>query len=220
MTPWFSYVDKRWVLAGLVLLAGCVQEDERMVSRNATHITYEWGGGNFTGLFYDELGPAMKWLEYNSFPDEKVLCWWDYGHMVRATGRETLVWEPSREILYTVSKYAAMNKEKLAEVECDCSPHYKIADVVAAFTTTDPSWLGEIMYKYEFDYVLAAEQDVSKSWAMLMIAGKDPMAYLTGDFDVTELGRQMTIIKMVSADEIEGFELVYADRFAKIYKKE
>lgn len=207
------------ILVGIVFMSGCVQQSDRIINRNVTHITYSWKGENFTGIFYSTLGPAMLWIEDNTFDDEKFLTWWDYGHTVRGIGgRETLVWEPSRDILYTVSKYTAMTDEERAGIECDCSPHYKIADLVGAFTTQDSSWLAEVMYKYEFDYVLVTEEDISKSYSMLMIAGKDPMAHLTGDFKPTELGERLVIVKLVVGENLPGFELVYSDRFSKIYR--
>ncbi|MBR9679895.1 MAG: hypothetical protein GOU99_02505 [Candidatus Altiarchaeota archaeon] len=201
----------------LVLSAACIQQDSQS---GPEHFNYSWGGFEYSSIFYPEIMEGMRWIQENTAQDATILAWWDYGHMIRGkTGRDTILFGPSREILFSVAKYAALSQAERDKVICvDCNPHAWVEDVADALVTTDPDKTAEIMHTYGAEYVLVTEQEVGKSYSIMFVAGLDPHDYLTADYEPLEPALEMVLFRMLSSEEISGFELVYSDSSVWIYQ--
>ena len=201
----------------------------RVYDAEALHSDLEFISFNYTrdGKSYSaqitnaRLLPAMNWIKENTPEKAVFLTWWDNGHMIRGIGeRDSIVFAPSREILFTVSKYVGMSEEERAKIECpDCNPHDKIMDVVNALLGDEPSEIRNIMDKYNSDYVLVAERDESASYALFLITGVDPFNYLNEDYSLKESAQDIILFRMINNEDIEGFEKAYSDGAVRIYKK-
>lgn len=219
------------VMLLILLVTGCAQikmqplpetqpEEQPQPKEQFEHVLYTRNGTDYLGIVYQDAISAMEWVQLNTPGDAVFLCWWDYGHTIRsATERDVIAWEPSKEILFTVSKYAAMTEEERAAVECPhCSPHERILDVANALLTEDPAETVEIMKKYGAEYAYMSKGDWGKIYAIFLSAGKDPDEYLTAKYDPKESAYNLVFTKMINAEEIPGFELVYEDDDAVIYR--
>jgi asparagine N-glycosylation enzyme membrane subunit Stt3 len=196
------------------------KDDSFLNSLEVTSFNYTKDGKNYVVELYPSLLPVMDWIR-DSTPKQAVfLNWWDYGHMIRGVGeRETILFAPSREILYTVSKYARLSEEELSKVECpDCNPHERIMDVVNALITNDPDKTKDIMRKYNAEYVLVTKNDKAKSYALFLIAGYKPSDYLDKNFKPKENAMNLVLFKMINEEDVKGFEKIYSDEIVKIYK--
>jgi len=195
-------------------------EDTLLNSLEPISFNYTKDRKNYTVELYSYLLPVMNWIRESTPKQAVFLNWWDYGHMIRGIGeRETVIFAPSREILYTVSKYARLSKEELSKVKCpECNPHEKIMDVVNALITDDPDKTKHIMKKYNSEYILVTENDKTTSYTLFLIAGYSPSTYLDKNYKPKENAMKFVLFKMIGGKYIEGFEKIYSDKTAKIYK--
>lgn len=200
----------------VILVSGCVQQPQGQVG----HFNYTIDNRTYTAISYGEMAPAIRWIAENTPQDAIIMAWWDYGHMVRGqAGRETVVYEPSHEILGTVAMYARLSEEELAEIDCkDCSPHERISDVATAIVTEDPAITKGIMEKYGAGYVLVRTEDESKLYALLLAAGMEPSAYLD-EQNKPKNAQNFILFRMTNLEQIPGLELSYQDETTIIYKK-
>jgi hypothetical protein len=105
--------------------------------------------------FSPNLQPALDWLHENSKPSDKVLTWWDNGHIVRGYARrEPIIYTPSRDILETVAK-GRWNEEKLGAF----SSKEDATNVAYALLADSPTITKGIMKRYEAKWVFAAKVD-------------------------------------------------------------
>jgi hypothetical protein len=169
---------------------------------------------------YGELGGAMVWLEQETDFDDRVFAWWDYSKTLEQLARrEPVLRAPSQEILFTVSMYASMTAEELAAVRCpECEDHGKVMDVVGALLAEDPSVTAATMAEYGSRYILVTQMERAKLRSLLEIAGRDVSRYVTDDFRLTNAAADFVVIRMARGDEVEGFEKVYSDAAASIYR--
>lgn len=217
------------VMLLLFLMAGCSYnlqprapqpQPEEQQKEQFEHVIYTREGNDYLGIVYQDAINAMEWVQLNTPQEAVFLCWWDYGHTIRsATERDVIVWEPSREILFTVAKYAAMSEEERAAVECPhCLPHERIADVLDALLTEDPAVTAEVMGKYGAEYAFVSKGDSSKAYAMFLAAGKEPSPYLTSEYEPTKAAFELVLFKMINLEELPGFEIAYLDDDTRIYR--
>jgi len=195
------------------------RDDPFLNSLEPASFSYTKDGKNYSAELYPRLLPAMSWIR-DSTPKQAIfLSWWDHGHMIRGVAeRNVIIFGPSREILYTVSKYARLSKEELSKIECpECNPHERVMDVVDALITSDPNRTKNIMKKYNSEYVLVTESDRATVMHFL-IAGYDPSTYLDEGHKPKENAMQLVLFKMIDGKAVRGFEKVYSDRMVRIYK--
>jgi len=166
-------------------------------------------GKDFSGYFNTEYTASLDWTMNNTPDDSVFLCWWDYGHMIRAIGeREVVIFSPSEKILWTIQ-----DPNKIREY----SVHQHVLDVAQALTTTEPNETISIMKKYDADYIFVSKDDAAKAGVLFKVAGKDSTMYLTPD-GFTEEGKKTTLYKILQITSLEHFEMVYNDSNVIIYK--
>ncbi|UCD03598.1 MAG: hypothetical protein JSW73_03600 [Candidatus Woesearchaeota archaeon] len=223
-----DWKDKRiWVgvlITSIFLISGCSQKEPEVTvdqSYELAHFNYTKDNETFTSIKYEDMAPAVEWIRQNTPEDAVFLNWWDYGHIIRGQAeREAIVWEPSKEILFTVARYAAMSNEEREKVECpQCNPHDRILDVVNALIAEDASETIEIMSKYNATYLLVRWEDKHKSYVIFLISDKDPADYVTEYYEPKEAALSTTLFRAINSEDIEGFELVYSDDSVNIYQK-
>jgi asparagine N-glycosylation enzyme membrane subunit Stt3 len=210
------------MIIGIFLVSGCTQQESKVIQTGEiVRFNYTRDNETFTSLEYKDMNDAVEWIKQNTPQDSIFLNWWDYGHVIRGQAeREAIVWEPSKEILFTVAKYAAMSNEEREKVECpQCNPHDRIMDVVNALIAEDPSETIEIMSKYNATYLLVNQGDRTKSYVIFLVSDKDPADYVTTDYKPKETALTTTLFKAINGEEIEGLELAYTDDSVNIYEK-
>ena len=191
-----------------------IKGESNQVEYTGYDINYSRDNRIYRNYFESNLRQALGWINENTKENSTFLCWWDYGHMIRGySGRDVIIYSPSEDILYTLA-----SKKWNEEGSGDFSSREKIDDVVLALVSTDPKETREVMEKYNAEYVFVATEDKFKSYVLFLIAGYDPSEYLV-DGEPTKKAMEIVIFRMIDEQTIEGFELVYSDEYAKIYRK-
>jgi asparagine N-glycosylation enzyme membrane subunit Stt3 len=153
----------------------------------------------------------------NTPEDAIFLNWWDYGHMIVGyTGRETIIKNPSKEALDSVSA-----PDKITEFDSN----EKLVDVAKAFTTIDPKSTRSIMNKYNATYVLITIENggIKAPW-LYQFSGLnfthyiEPSSLTFDPKEYTALGQQTIMFRLLNNTSIEGFTQVYSDDDVKIFK--
>lgn len=175
-----------------------------------TQYTYTDEAGQHTLHFFDDnLKPALLWINSSTPENATVLCWWDYGHMVKGVGeRNVVVRNPSQEILDSVGDPSSIK---------EFDPNSKILDVANAYTTSNVSQTLQIMAKYNATYIMVEKDDATKAIWMYRIAGLNETGYVTGQ-GFTDLGRNTMISRLMDNRDTGGFTQVYSDEYMKIYR--
>ncbi|MBU0472135.1 MAG: hypothetical protein KKF89_00175 [Nanoarchaeota archaeon] len=175
-------------------------------------IVYSVDKKSFRNYFLAELRPAFDWIVDNTPEDAIFLNWWDYGHMIRGyTGREVVVYSPSEDLLWSLA-----SGQWDVSGSGDFSSDELISDVLFGLLF-DAGRTAVVMNKYYADYVFVVDVDLN-------VFG-DIIVYKLGLYsDLSDEDRfakiqDSVIAKMLEESSINGFELVYTDNFAKIYKK-
>jgi len=179
-------------------------------------LTYTDETGFHSSFNFDKnLLTGLKWINSSTPKDATILCWWDYGHMVKAIGeRNPIIRNPSHEIINSVRD---PNEIK------DFDSHEKIYDVASAFTTNNQTKLTQIMEKYNAEYIIVGKNDLAASVWLFKTVSLDYSDYLTNQSDglsFTELGKNTMIAKLLDNTIGSGLSLVYQDQEMKIYKLE
>jgi asparagine N-glycosylation enzyme membrane subunit Stt3 len=174
-----------------------------------TQLTYTDETGQHTlNNFDDTMKPGLLWINSSTPENATVLCWWDYGHMIKAVGeRNVVVRNPSHEILNSVGDQSSIK---------EFDPNDRILDVATALTTTNESQTLQIMEKNNATYLMVHKNDAIKAIWMLRIAGLNETDYVnSGSF--TDQGSNTMIARLLDNRDT-GLTLVYNDEIMKIYK--
>jgi asparagine N-glycosylation enzyme membrane subunit Stt3 len=170
-------------------------------------------GHHVSSYFDDNMKTGLSWINSSTLENATILCWWDYGHMVKAVGeRSVIVRNPSHEILNSIADPTGMK---------EFDPNEKILDVASALTTDNQSKTVQIMDKYNATYVMIGKDDIVKSVWFFKIAGLNYTDYLANpgpNMGFTELGQNTMIARLLDNRDTGGFTLVYHDDQMKIYK--
>ncbi len=170
-------------------------------------------GHHVSGFFDDKMKPGLDWINSSTPENATFLCWWDYGHMIRAVGeRNVVVRNPSQEILDSVGDPSGMK---------EFDPNEKIVDVASAFTTDNQSKTAQIMGKYNATYIMIGQNDIVKAVWFFKIAGLNYTDYIAKpgpNMSFTELGQNTMIARLLDNRDTGGFSLVYHDDQMKVYK--
>ena len=181
------------------------------LGENFAEIEYTDEEGQHAGYFRVEMREGLDWLKTNTPENSVVLCWWDYGHMVKGYAeRGSVVRNPSREILESVG-----DPSKVREFDS----HERIMDVATALTTNSSDETLRIMEKYGARYILVCNEDSARAYWIYQIAGLEPRDYVVGQgYDVrfTDAGKQ-TMIARLMENRDTGFVLIYEDDTMKVY---
>jgi asparagine N-glycosylation enzyme membrane subunit Stt3 len=173
-------------------------------------LTYTDEAGQHALHFFDDnLKPALQWINSSTPENVTVLCWWDYGHMVKAVGeRNVVVRNPSQEIISSVGDPSSIK---------EFDPNSKILDAATAYTTSNASQTQLIMEKYNATYILVEKDDPTKAIWMYRISGLNETDYVTGQ-GFTDLGQGTMIARLLDNRDTSGFTQVYSDTYMKIYR--
>jgi hypothetical protein len=194
------------ILVGVLslLLIGCSAEvvenldSGRIITGKSTYrIIYNWQGQDFKNYFDYDLKPGLDWIKEFLDEDDKILSWWDYGHMVRGyTGIDVVLYAPSRNILNTVADKKGPRKKQNPRI---------VTDVALALVTEDHKKTLEIMGKYDATHLLITKHEEGKAE---LIAG-------TIDMEITD---NSIITRGYKQGEIPGFLIAYKDDNMIIYE--
>jgi hypothetical protein len=67
-------------------------------------VHYSMNGESYYGYFDSTRKSHLDWIANNTEEDDKILCWWDYGHDIRGyTGRDVVVDGPSPSLWNTIA---------------------------------------------------------------------------------------------------------------------
>ncbi len=214
-----KYTIPLFLLLLIVLISGCTQEVP-IEPAAIEHFNYEKDGETYTSYVDERYFDAFDWIKANTPKEAVFLNWWDYGHMIRGkTERDSIVFNPSREILKTVARYSKMSEWELQKVECpECTPHEKIYDVASALVTANPGKTKEIMEKYNSKYIFVTKSDREKIYAIAISVDHNPDDYVDDRFEPKENAHGTILYQMIDEKEVEGFEKVYSDESVKIYQ--
>jgi asparagine N-glycosylation enzyme membrane subunit Stt3 len=174
-----------------------------------TELSYIDESGQHSSSNFDQaMMPGLLWINSTTPDTATFLCWWDYGHMIKAVGeRSVVVRNPSQEILDSIADPSGIK---------EFDPDSKIQDVAAALTTTNQTQTLQIMEKHGATYLLVHKDDLVKSVWMYRIAGLNETDYV-GSQGFTDLGSNTMIARLLDNRDT-GFTLVYHDEQVKIYK--
>jgi uncharacterized membrane protein len=174
-----------------------------------TELTYtDESGQHSSSNFDDAMKSGLLWINSSTPENATFLCWWDYGHMVKAVGeRDVVVRNPSHEILASIADPSGLK---------EFDPNSKIQDVATVLTTTNQSQTLQIMAKYNATYIMVHRDDLVKSAWFFRIAGLNETDYVTSQ-GFTDLGDNTMIVRLLDNRDT-GFTLVFHDEQMKIYK--
>jgi asparagine N-glycosylation enzyme membrane subunit Stt3 len=178
------------------------------------HLSYtDETGHHVSNYFDDNMKTGLNWINISIPENATFLCWWDYGHMIKAVGeRNVVVRNPSHEINNSVADPSGIK---------EFDPNEKILDVASALTTDNQSKTVQIMGKYNATYIMIGQNDIVKAVWMLKIAGLNYTDYIANpgpNMSFTELGKDTMIARLLDNRDTGGFTLVYHDDQMKIYK--
>jgi asparagine N-glycosylation enzyme membrane subunit Stt3 len=170
-------------------------------------------GHHVSNYFDDNMKTGLNWINSSTPENSTFLCWWDYGHMIKAVGeRNVVVRNPSHEINNSVADPNGIK---------EFDPNEKILDVASALTTDNQSKTVQIMGKYNATYIMIGQNDIVKAVWMFKIAGLNYTDYIANpgpNMSFTELGKDTMIARLLDNRDTGGFTLVYHDDQMKIYK--
>ena len=233
LLPWLGNFDKEWwedlepaddVLLNSEHIGGRYNADiELWYGRHEGswdryyRINYEVDGEQYKDSYFPQYEPAYEWLENSTLEDERVMCWWDYGHSIRGyAGRDVVIDSPSRSLEDSIYDISEVDKWEEDET--------KVVDASLAIIGTDPSEVISIMKKYNATYLFTTSKDrVDILYAFFIAPDIDMGDYVdmhSADYiwDLTDMGEQMTIVRIWNNEDIEGFDIVYSDLDVKILK--
>jgi len=179
-----------------------------------TQLTYTDETGQHNSTYFDNnMKPGLNWINSSTPMNATFLCWWDYGHMIKAVGeRNVIVRNPSHEILNSIADPSGIK---------EFDPNEKILDVASAFTTDNQSKTVHIMEKYNATYIMVGKNDLVNSVWFFKIAGLNYTDYLASQgnsLGFTDLGKDTMIARFLDNRDTGPFTLVYGDQEMKIYK--
>jgi asparagine N-glycosylation enzyme membrane subunit Stt3 len=170
-------------------------------------------GQHVSSYFDDNMQAGLNWINSSTPENATFLCWWDYGHMIKAVGeRNVIIRNPSHEIINSIADPSGIK---------EFDSNQKIQDVAFAFTTDNQSKTQQMMEKYNASYVMIRNDDTVKSTWFFKIAGLNYTDYLVNNdsgLSYTDLGMNTVIARLLDNRNTGPFTLVYGDQEMKIYK--
>ena len=169
--------------------------------------------GNHSGYFDDNMKAGLNWINSSTPENATFLCWWDYGHMIKAVGeRNVVVRNPSHEIINSIADPSGIKEFDSNE---------KMLDVASALTTDNQSKTVQIMGKYNATYLMIGKNDLVNSVWFFKISGLNYTDYLVNQgssLGFTDLGMNTMIARLLDDRNTGPFTLVYQDQQMKVYE--
>ena len=175
-------------------------------------IVYTLNGTRVEGAFDLSLRPVLDWIRTNTSSNATILCWWDYGHMVRGyTGRNAVIYYPSENLLDTVA-----DKSSIKQFE----PEERVRMVAETFLSQNSSDLQQGMQALGASHLLTVSKDASEiSYAFFKGAGLDPWIYLSspeGRQIPNDNAKDMFLFKIWGAEGFNGTKVDYKDIISQV----
>ncbi|MFH1064404.1 MAG: hypothetical protein V1729_04955 [Candidatus Woesearchaeota archaeon] len=164
--------------------------------------------------FPTKLRPALDYLRANAKPSDKVLSWWDNGHILRGYARrEPIVYTPTYSLLSTVrgNEWDEAALGQFASEE-------DMTNVAYALLADSPAIAISIMKRYNAKWTFVSKIDRKKIFGMATILGENLENYIDELGDPKPSVMNKMIFLMSDGWSIKGFDLVYEDDYAFIYK--
>jgi hypothetical protein len=161
-----------------------------------------------------KLRPSLDYLKNNAKKGDKVLTWWDNGHLIRGYVKlEPIAYTPSYDILDTVvdSKW---DTETLGEF----SSKDDLTNIAYALLADTPKITSGIMKRYGTKWVYIARIDTQKIPGMVKLMGEDISNYLDEVGDPKQGVMHKVLFKMGDGWPMQGFEKRYEDEYAFVYE--
>jgi len=186
-------------------------------------VVYAMNGTNHEGSYQVEMKESLSWIKANTPSNATILCWWDYGHSIRALSeRNTVVANPSTDQQGTIV-------EPYEQKEWDDPA--KVQTVGKALVAESGNETAAIMKGAGARYLVTNQRDIQGiTYAFYKAAGKDPNEYIKpyetpgNPYSVptnpqpTDKGRTSTIFRLWLGSDVEGLNLVYSDLNTRIYE--
>jgi len=171
---------------------------------------------------------SYKWMANNTEGDATVLAWWDYADSIRTLShRNVVITGASRNIKDTIE---SIHKHSWSWIKYALwypfESEKKVRDVAKFFVAENEQEAMELVRECDANYVFVQYPvDVYKFKAMVLAAGKNPDDYYIANKvspqeieDRTIMKNDTVGIKMMYGDIVDGFEKVFDNNIAKIYK--
>jgi len=160
------------------------------------------------------LEESLNYLKENSQPSDKVLTWWDNGHLIRGyVRREPIVWTPHYDLLETVSGQEWDEDELGPFSEKD-----DLTNVAYALLADSPTITQGIMKRYGARWVYVTRIDQKKIPGMVILLDETLDGYLDDLGEPKASIRHKVLFKMADGWTIKGFKLRYQDDYAYVYE--
>ncbi|NQU78502.1 hypothetical protein HQ545_01910 [Candidatus Woesearchaeota archaeon] len=168
----------------------------------------------YTSWFSTRLRPALDWMKENSEPDDKVLTWWDNGHLIRGYVQlEPIIYTPSRNLIETVAE-GKWDEEKMGEF---ANPD-DVTNVAYALLADSPTITIGIMTRYKTKWAFVPRIDMKKVAGMAVALDERAEDYLDDLGDPKGTVKHKVLFKMADGWTVKGFKLVYQDDYAYVYE--
>ena len=174
-----------------------------------TYLEYTWNEKSYDGVYNPDIRPAVEWIKNNIGDDARITSWWDYGHMIRALGRrDAVLFAPSEEFVRDYKAYypdwrATFKKE-------DYLDHNILVDVSRILLAQNPKIAIELLKKYNSKYLLLTSKDFYISNVINRWVGGE---YINPS-------ENSLLVSLLKGQDIEGFHLIYSDKYTAIYEIE
>lgn len=184
------------------------------INYSAYELQYIYDEQMYTVWFSKNLQPSLDYLKQNSKPSEKVLTWWDNGHLIRGYAhRQPIVYSPSYELLDTVAG-GKWDEDKLGPF----SNTDDLTNVAYALLADSPTITQGIMKRYGAKWVYVAKMDQQKISGMVRLMGEDLTNYLDDLNEPKATVLHKVLFKMADGWPVKGFNKVYEDEAVTIYE--
>jgi hypothetical protein len=168
----------------------------------------------FKVWFSQNLRPSLDYLKSRSSPSDKVLTWWDNGHLIRGYARrEPIVYSPSYDLLDTVAG-GKWDEEKLGTF----SSTDDLTNVAYALLADSPKITQGIMKKYNAEWVYVTRADMKKIGGMVQLLDEDLESYLDDIGAPKQDVLHKALFRMADGWTVPGFAKEYEDEYATVYR--
>jgi hypothetical protein len=194
--------------ASLILMA-------RLGDYESGDIIYTIDGVERTGWFNSAFENVLSFIKTNTPQDSIILAWWDYGNMIMGFAeREALAINPSEKLLISVTNSSS-------PIETD--PNAILEDIAKVLVANDPDDALNILEKYGAKFVLVPTGifgDEGKAKWILYASGVslDNIEEYWDEGSLVGAGMDTLLYQMLNKQDITGFDLIYSDKDARLYR--
>lgn len=158
----------------------------------------------------ENLKHPLDWIKEHVSSEDRIFSWWYYGSKISGyTKKDVCIPAPSENIRNILKKTWKSDNG-------DLSQNREAKDVADALLTTDPKETAEIMGTQDADYIFIHKDDLSML-DEIFTAARRPLSSINRANPVDSI-KGSFLDKALNKEASDGFELVYHDDYAVIYK--